>query len=224
MAVPAADIRPRDVVCAHNSSCSSGSSPTVDTPSIFSSRLSRSSTGLSTEASSSSCGVEQQQHPSAELAVRATVVCGSRRAEQGERCEAPSLQGQDVTCVGPQQQAPSAFSSSNGSSSDSWPRAVTCSNSSDGSLAHARLLSSAFAAPTCVLIARQRQAAAAAVLSSSSSSNSSRVRSLLCMPPLGEAGRRSMKSRGWCIGQSGSNTWPAAATPKSPAAATATVV
>jgi hypothetical protein len=103
-----------------------GSRTTPDPPSLVSSRLSHSSIGSVTEASSSSCAAEQQQqqHLSAKLGVRATDVCGSRQTEHEEPSEAPSLQGQDVACegqdvacVGKPLQAPSAVSSSNGSCS-----------------------------------------------------------------------------------------------------------
>jgi serine/threonine protein kinase len=378
VAVPAADIRPQDVVCARSSS---GSSSTPDTPFILESRFSCSSVGVPT--SSSSRGVEQQQRQSAELIVCASAVChGSGQNEQQGQHEVQGVQGQGVTCVGHQQQGPSAFSNSNGSSSragcgaaaacptaelavaapavdhwwqdaagdsissssggcrgssltpdppfdvsarishssigcfteagsrhglrqqqfaqtasgvydskqqtkreersvlhwaeklfksvawnsnagaisssssssnsnridtcsaaaashtvkhavavlaaDSRPRVVSCNNISGSSLAHARLLSSACAAPTGALVVRQWQAAAAAAVLSSSSNSNNHLRSLLCMPPLGEAvGRRSMRSRVLCSGQSRSSAWHAAhaaAERTPPAAATTTAI
>jgi serine/threonine protein kinase len=113
VAVPAAAIQPEDDVCGSSSS-SSGSSPTPDTPSALSSRLSCSSINVSTEASSSTCGPEQQQQqqqPFVQLAVHATADCdGGSQAEQKQQSVVQGMQGQDSPCVAHKQQAPSSSS------------------------------------------------------------------------------------------------------------------
>jgi hypothetical protein len=96
VAVPAADIRPQEVVCGSSSSSSS-------------------SIDVSTEASSSSCGVDQQQQqqPPAELVVRAAAEGdGSMQTEQEQQSEVQGLQLQDFTCVAHEQQVPSPTTTS----------------------------------------------------------------------------------------------------------------